>query len=117
MYRLPKDFDGSFFIEKRLEQVCITENQITFHFEGDISISSLSEFIHWDPNGSKKGFIVPIMQCDFLNLIGRSVAEWSSDLDGTLQLTFEGTHRLEFLDTSEQYESYEICFDDKTIIV
>jgi len=117
MYKLPQDFDCSFFLDKILEQVCINENQITFHFDCQIWITTETQFAYRTASGETNMCEVPSLGGDYLGILGATVTASTSDSSGTLRLSFKNGCALEFLDTSDEYESYHINFDGKTITV
>lgn len=116
MYGLPEDFDSSVFVGRNLVQVCIAINQVTFHFDNDIQITTLTEFIFTNPDkrySSEPGNV----SIEFLSLLETPVSSAIVADRGTLALEFEGNRRLIFPDTSEQYESYSIIHAGHTTIV
>jgi hypothetical protein len=50
-------------------------------------------------------------------LLGHQVVTVTTNVSGTLTLTFDHGHVLEFLDDSSTYESYHIRHGPKTVIV
>lgn len=119
MYGLPKDFDTNFLQGKTLELVCFSENTVNFHFDGGLHITVESAYAHRVPESRETEEIkeIPVSSSDIMQLVGCSIAQVSANVDGTLSLTFENDHRLLFFDTSRQYESYKIDYNEKTIIV
>ena len=50
-------------------------------------------------------------------LLGATIESFGSNIDGTLTLAFSNQHRLTILDSSKEYESYDITRPGQTIIV
>ena len=110
MYGLPEDFDGAFFVGRTLELVCFSENQVSLHFGGDISITIESSFSHQKDSSESSGQVVnvPASESDLMQLLDQSVTEVSASRDGTLVLTFTNGHVFKCFDDSHQFESYHI---------
>lgn len=119
MFGLPDDFDCDFLLGRILEQICINENTIYFHFDNRVFITVESAYAYV---GSERGAgeqlsEIPTFDVNVLRLLGSSVREATGTSDGTLILMFETGQALKIFDTSRQYESYKIDFNDKTIVV
>ncbi len=52
-----------------------------------------------------------------LALLGATIESFKSHENGTLALKFSNGHRLTILDTSREYESYDITRPGQTIVV
>ncbi len=52
-----------------------------------------------------------------LALLGATIKNFESNENGTLALTFSNGHRLTMLESSKEYESYDITRPGQTIIV
>jgi hypothetical protein len=118
MYGLPADFDGKILIGRNLEQVSFTENQILLNFDRDVSIDIGSAFSHRPLESIFTARTeVPVTVSDLMWLLGRSVSDASGDDEGTLRVRFDNGHIVEIFDTSPQYESYQIRYGEKVIIV
>ena len=117
MYRLPKDFDASFFVGRRIELICFGENTVSFHFNDDLLVTVESAFAYVDRDGAEQLSEIPAVGTNVLKLLGKSVRQSTGSDDGTLNLAFENGDTLKILDTSDQYESYKIGLGDDTIIV
>lgn len=119
MFGLPKDFDGSIFLSRTLEQICLNENTIYFHFDRGIFISVESAYSYFEADLVSDDQLteVPKFDANVLRLLGKSIRRATGSSDGTLSLVFETGQMLKIFDTSDQYESYKMDFDNKTIIV
>jgi hypothetical protein len=119
MYKLPKDFDGSFLVGRTLEMVCFGANQVFLHLGDGTMITIESSFQHTrgpDDRDAKKSEM-PIAVSDLMQLVGRSVVQAMGDKNGTLTLFFDNEHALKCFDDSSQYESYQIKHGGKIVIV
>jgi hypothetical protein len=119
MYGLPEDFDTSFLIGRRLDLVCFSANTVNFHFDGGLHFTIESAYAHQSPESGAADqlYEVPVLSSNIMQLLESLIIDGSATADGTLILTFDNGHKLKFLDTSKQYESYKIDHDDITIIV
>ena len=113
MYRLPKDFDGSFLVGRTLEMVCFNQNQVYLHFDAKITITIESSF----SSQNDQIISVPVRESNLMKLLELTVSEVQGEEDGTLLLTFSNGEMLKIYDTSQQYESYRITYKDNVIIV
>jgi hypothetical protein len=120
MYGLNKEIDLSFLTRRELIQVAIGSFQVQFHFDEDVGISVEAEFRYFDgqqewvwrqePNSAQAAAWTVAM-------LGASITSFESRDNGTLALTFSNGHRLTILDSSREYESYNITRPGQTIIV
>ena len=119
MYGLDMAIDLSFLIGREAIQIAVGQFQVIFNFDESVSISVGSEFrlispagdvSTWQPRG-------PQTAAAALRLVGSKVEKVSGQKDGTLTLTFSGGDILTILDTSKEYESYDITCLGRTIIV
>ncbi len=117
MYGLPKNFDASFFIDKRLEMICFNANQLYLHFNDGIVVTIESDF--WYQPSSSKGELVsvPVLQSDMMKLLEHQVSKAVADNNGTLVITFDNGCVLKCLDNSSNYECYQIKIGNRVIIV
>ena len=116
MYGLPEDFDGSIFVGLELVEVSFTVNTVHLAFDADVSITIGSRFI-LHVGGAREEHAVPAKSSNITALIGRSVRLVDANPDGTLRLQFDGGDALTCLDDSKVYESYQIHFPGREIIV
>lgn len=113
MYGLPKDFDGSFLVGRTLGLLCFSQNQMSLHFDDDVTIAIESAFAY----KTAQVIDVPVHESDLMELLGTAVASVQGDANGTLSLLFNNGQTLKLYDTTKQYESYTITYGGKVIIV
>jgi hypothetical protein len=108
MYKLPKDFDGKFFVGKTLENVSFSENTVFFGFGEHVSVTVMSSLQHQYASESEQSDIqhVPLTESKLMQLPGSSVIKVKGDEDGTLTLFFNSGHILRIFDDLPNYESY-----------
>ncbi|MBX7074432.1 MAG: hypothetical protein K1X71_14900 [Pirellulales bacterium] len=112
MYGFPKDFDGSFFIGKRIELVSFAAYQIWIGFEERISITIESSFVHENSAEPKSAQCPPVESSSLMRLVGRMVTSVAADELGTLSLTFDDGQILRCFDDTENYECYRNTVGD-----
>lgn len=119
MYGLPDDFNTDFLLGRSLEQVCINENQVYFHFDKGlhIRIESAYAYRRVESDAIELLIEVPTFNANVLQLLGSSILQAAGTQDGTLILEFDKGQTLKIFDTSPNYESYTSDFDGKIIIV
>ena len=119
MYGLDTTIDLSFLIGRESVQIAIGQYQVIFAFDEDLRISVESEFRLVSPGGEVSTWqpCAPQSAAATLRLIGRKVEKVSGQKDGTLTLTFSGGDVLTILDSSKEYESYDISCPGRTIVV
>src|SRR5271154_6083289 len=120
MHGLKKDIDLSFLNGRELIQLGIGLYQTIFKFDEDVAISVEGEFRYFDgqdewiwrpePGSSQ-------VAARTLALLAATITKIESNEDGTLALTFTNGHRLTMLDSSKEYESYDITRPGQTIVV
>ena len=118
MYGLPKDFEGTFLIERNLEQICLTGNTMSFHFDGDISITLENEYTCTASTDSSNPAPshVPAFQPELVGLLEQTIKAATGSADGTLSLTFANGYRLALYDLAG-YEAYHIRYGNRVITV
>ncbi|MEZ0226038.1 MAG: DUF6188 family protein [Alphaproteobacteria bacterium] len=117
MYGLPKDFDEGFLINRTLELICFSMNQIFFHFDSHVSISVENSFSYQKgPTDVEAKTKVPVVNSNLMELLQRTVVEARGDAEGTLTLVFDDKRVLKFFD-QPGYEAYSIEGAGKLIIV
>lgn len=119
MYGLPKDFDGSDWVEKTLELVCFAEYQVYFHFSGDLRITVESCFSYQksNMNAAPEPIDVPVAESNLMQLLGHKIKEVKDEGEGTLRIEFDNGEILRCYDPPGLYESYNIMHAGKLIIV
>jgi hypothetical protein len=119
VYKLPKDFDGSFFLGRTLECVLFNENTVDFLFDEHVGIGVESSLQHQIALEDEQSEVqaVPLSQSRLMQLLGRCVTGVKAGDDGTLVLSFDNGHVLRIFDDQPHYESYSIRHGDKEIFV
>jgi hypothetical protein len=119
MYGLPKDFDTSFLLGKRLELVCFSENTVNLHFDEGLLFTIESGYIYEVPKlGSVDEVLeIPVRSSNIMRILGVAIVDALARSDGTLVVTFENGNKLTLFDPNAQYESYRIDYNNLTIIV
>ena len=119
MYGLPKDFDGAFLHNSRLEVVSFSENTVFFGFDKNVSITVNSSLRHRRKLGDENATVqrVPLLESRLMELLGHLVTHVQADANGTLTAIFENGHMLEVFDDSTNYESYTINDGEHEIFV
>ena len=120
MYGLKKEIDLSFLAGRELIQVAIGAYQVQFAFDEDVTISIESEFRYFD--GKAEGIWRPepgsaSIAARAVALLGTTIKGFESSENGTLAINFSNSHRLTMLDSSSEYQSYDITRPGQTIIV
>ena len=119
MYGLDMTIDLSFLIGREAIHIAIGQYQVIFAFDESVSISVESEFRLISPKGDVSTWQgrAPETAAAALRLVGAKVEKISGQKDGTLTLTFSGGDILTILDSSKEYESYDISCPGRTIVV
>src|SRR5215469_7886370 len=120
MYGLKKDLDLNFLEGLELIQVAVSLFKVRCGCDQDVAISVTGEFRYfdgqvewvWEPEPGKSE-----IACRTLDLLGRTVRRLQWHEDGTLRLLFSNGRRLTMLDSSREYESYEITRPGQNILV
>jgi hypothetical protein len=121
VHGVPKDFDPTGFVGRRLELISFTANTVHFVLEGDYSLTAESSLEH--DLGQCAGGIgpiryeVPVSESGLMQWIGKLVIAGMVERSGTLLLRFEDGQALRLFDDSESYESYKINCAGSEIIV
>lgn len=113
MEGLPHDIDLSFFIGSQVEQVCFGRWQISFSIEA-IGVGSESDLVLHKPSGevvfiqaNNRDDYAPFTS-DLSGLLGDEVIAAHRLADGGMRLEFVSGSKLDFLNGSDRYESFEI---------
>jgi len=120
MYGLKKEIQLGFLTGRELVQVAIGLYQVRFGFDQDVSISVEAEFRYFDGQNEWTWRPEPAssqIACRTVALLAASITNVQSSEEGTLVLTFSNGHRLTVLDSSKEYESWNITLPGQTIIV
>jgi hypothetical protein len=120
MYGLNRDIDLSFLKGREVEQIAIGVYQIMFAFDEDVRISVEGRFSYFD--GQREWVWEPEpgasqIAAQTVTLLGATIEKFEGHANGTLELVFSNGCRLTILDSSSQYESYNITRPGQTIIV
>jgi hypothetical protein len=120
MHGLKKDIDLSFLNGRELIQLGIGLYQTIFKFDEDVAISVEGEFRYFD--GQDEWIWRPepgssLLAARTAVLLGATIESFESDANGTLALTFSNRRRLTIMDSSKEYESYDITRPGQTIVV
>ena len=99
MYRLPMDFDASFFVGRTLEHVTFSEYSVDFAFDEQVGITVASSLQHQLSVDRAESEVqsIPFSHSRLMQLSGRGVTDAKGELDGTLVLFFNNGHVLRIL--------------------
>ena len=120
MYGLKKDIDLGFLTGRELIQICIGLYQTIFKFDEEVAISIEGEFRYFDGQDESAWREEPnssLLAARTVTLLGTTIEGFEASADGTLVLTFSNKHRLTIMDSSKEYESYDITRPGQTIVV
>ena|SRR5437899_6516679 len=120
MHGLQKDIDLSFLNGRELIQVAVGLYQTIFRFDEDVGISVEGEFSYFDGQAEwiwKPEPCSSLIAARTVALLGATIESFESNANGTLALTFSNGHRLTLVDSSKEYESYQITRPGETIVV
>jgi hypothetical protein len=113
MYSIPKDFDGSFLLNKDIETICFGQYQVNLHFAAGAWLQIEGEFEHYSRDGLlQRGQGFPIVQTTLLRLLGTTATNASFSEAGSLQLEMSNGDRLVVMGNNGMYEAYRL-FDGK----
>lgn len=120
MYGLRKGIDLSFLNARELVQVAIGTYQIQFGFDEDVTIYAECQFNYFD--GQNEWVWKPEpgaaqIAARTVSLLGGTIQNFEGQENGTLTLMFSNGQRLTILDSSQEYESYQITRPGETIVV
>ncbi|MDP9175114.1 MAG: hypothetical protein M3O30_14800 [Planctomycetota bacterium] len=116
---MPDNIDLDFLTGVMLMQVCIGANDIILRFQNQISVNMQTDIAHRNATGDITALYKSLpaaaqMLVGFLHhKIEKAVVVDAS----TLRLIFSSGESIEIYDTSAQYESYQIRYADKVIVV
>jgi|SRR5271157_865564 len=118
MYGLPENTDLSFFTGKVLRQVCTGVNEVILHFDGDISLTIQTDIGHRLGDVFAALYKLPIPATPMLvRLLHCSIIRTGIKPPGTLILEFSNGEAIEIYDACSEYESYQITYNGKIIVV
>ena len=116
MYSIPSNPDLNGVIGSPLVQICFGEHDLQFHFDSGAWIGSQSSVEHseggvlltsWGENG--------IVGAAFQSLLGKAANAFAVPNEKKLELHFENGQILALLDDSEQFESFQVYQQGKTM--
>jgi hypothetical protein len=110
----------SFLIGRLVVQVAIGLYQVIFGFDDDVRISVYFEFRYYDGQGEWIWRPEPdssLLAARTVALLGETIESFESNANGTLTLTFSNGRHLTIMDSSKEYESYDITRPGQTIVV
>jgi hypothetical protein len=118
MYGLSSDVDLKFFQGRTLFQVCCGLHEAILHFDEGVSITTYADIGHWSAGSLTAVYkeICPAAPM-LLQFLHQSVVKVDVDPPGSFKLTFSNGEQLEFYDSFEQYESFEIWHGKTHIVV
>jgi hypothetical protein len=116
MHGVPVDLPLARFVGCTLDQICIGEHQLQFHFSGERGVGrgSISVEGSWELRDSKDTLVDSAQEhaerADYRVhvIISRTVSSFSIDVPRSFQLVFNSGHRLTIYDDSEHYESFSV---------
>ena len=117
MNGLDAAIDLSFLRGREVIQITIGIFQILFIFDEQVQISVESEFRFGSTDSCVWLPGMPQAAGPALRLLGARVEQVRSQRDGTLDLIFSNGDTLTILDSSKEFESYNIARPGQTIVV
>ena len=118
MYGLAKDLDLSFLKGRTLVQLCFGLHDMTFNFDGDLSIHVEVSIEIAMPTGEKLLLRNYAKAAEKISILLDDVIDSSSHTaDGILNIDFIGGASLTIRDDNRRYESYIIRHAGREIVV
>jgi hypothetical protein len=112
VYGIPENFDPTIFVGATMESVSFGWYVVGLTFSADTTIHVTVEggYDHAGPNGAwhDEARDLPLSESRLMNLPGKEVTEAVVENPQALLLTFADGQTLRILDTSQQYESFQI---------
>src|SRR5215470_1745864 len=111
MHGLSSDIDLSFLKGRELGQVAIGQYQVQFGFDEDVRISVEGQFSYFDEHGESVWTPSPdavTVASKTVALLGATIESFHAQPNGTLVLNFSNAHQLILVDSSKEFESYDI---------
>ena len=118
MFGIRNASDFSFLLGKTVQLVCLGQYQTRIHLE-DANISIECKHRLFIVEGSKE---IVWERDEFPSegiskLLGQTLSEVCLGANGALELTFSKGDRLSLFDDSQQYESFQVGYGDRPIVV
>ena len=118
MYELEQNVDLSFFEGQMLIQISIGQHQVLFRFENNATLSCEVDIEHRFSDGKIFVFNDFWRQETHLNkLLGSSVKKVKIESPKRLSFDFSNNHTISIEDDSDMYESFQMWYKDKYIVV
>jgi len=120
MHGLRNDIDLSFLNARELIQVAIGVYQIQFGFDEEVVIYVESQFSYFDGQDEwiwQPGPGAAQIAARTVSLLNATIMNFDRQENGTLTLKFSNGGRITILDSSRDYESYQITRPGETIVV
>ncbi|WP_182112688.1 MULTISPECIES: DUF6188 family protein [unclassified Actinotalea] len=116
MYGLPPSTDLSALRGLLLTQVCVGQHEVNLNFEGECRIMVTSTFVMH--SGGRETSDRSEILTEFIASLGKAIQSVEWNVAGTVRLRFAGrAATIDILDDEPNYESYEIQFKDRPLIV
>lgn len=117
MYLLPSDFDVAVFADRQITDISVTANTAVFAFGSDLYVTVWGAVEVARAGGAPARLDVPFASEEVDALRGARVRSAGVHDRATVALELERQDVLRFLDDGDAYESYEIGYRRRTIIV
>ena len=118
VFGLPANIDLTFFIARRLLQVCVGANEIILNFDDELSLTIESDIRHSTSAGEVRAFSSSVKAAATLVRLIECTVETAYRIEpGALALRFSNGETLEVLDSNAEYESYQIRHRQRFIVV
>jgi hypothetical protein len=118
MYGIPIDFPKDIFLGKTIEMISFSVNQVTVHFDADISISIESSFSLTSSGEECTVQVFPLKSSNLIRIIGQRVEDIKfEDSYKTVLIFLTEGDELRCYDDSTEYESLKINLPDREIII
>lgn len=119
MYGVPEDLPLQRFVGEDLNQICLGQYQIQFHFSGTGSISVEGQWELRDASGEllDRDQEHPERDCYRIHkIIDLPVTRFTIDAPRSFTLFFDGGYALTVFDDTPQYESFSVHLDGEADI-
>ena len=115
MHGVPADLPLAAFVGFTLDQICLGQFQVQFHFGGEPGItarisveggwelrdSSGTEIDHDQEHFDRRDYRLHV-------LLGRTVSSFTIDAPRSFELAFDSGHRLTVYDDNQHYETFSV---------
>lgn len=118
MYGLPQDFDPQCLLERTLELICFSTNQVFLHFDKENSITIEGKYSIQNDRYFQGAIVhAPQVAPGLMDLVGKSISRAAAEDKRTLLLVFQDKTALRCYDDSDNFESFRISSGGREIIV